>query len=424
MASTLISGGVVIDTSPEPTVIGTADVLVKDGRIAAVGKGLVVEEGTEVIDATGRLVLPGFVDTHRHTWQAGLHGALIDDTLPGYLERVVGGFARRFRPEDVYAGTLAGALECLDSGITTLVDWSHIQHTPDHTDANLEALRASGIRAVFGYAYGGDGGNDGRRAEATRVRGAVNGLVSMAMAAFGPEFGDLEGSLNEWQVARELDVPVTAHMGGHGAENAERGLAFLEQHGVADHPTTYVHANYYTDEHFKRIADHGGTVSVSPVTETELVIGYPITGRARAAGIPASLSGDSVITGGADMFAMMRAAYMLERVRPDGAGLGFTTRDVLRMATIEGAQVAGLGDVVGSLTPGKQADLVLLRTDSLNVAPAHDAIAAATLFADTSAVDTVMVAGRVVKRDGRLVDHDLQTVLENLTTSAAHITAA
>ena len=424
MTSTLISGGVVIDTSPEPTVIGTADVLVRDGRIAAVGPDLTTESGTEVIDATGRLVLPGFVDTHRHTWQAGLHGALIDDTLAGYLDRVIGGFAPRFQPEDVYAGTLAGALECLDSGITTIVDWSHIQHTPGHTDANIAALQAAGIRAVFGYAYGGDGGADGLLAEAKRVRGAVSGLVSMAMAAFGPEFGDLERALNEWRVARELDLPVTAHMGGHGAETAERGLAFLEEHGIADHPTTYVHANYYTDEHLKRIAGHGGTVSVSPVTETELVIGYPITGRALAAGIPTSLSGDSVIAGAADMFGMMRAAYMLERVRPDGAGLGFTTRDVLRLATIEGAQVAGLGDVTGSLTPGKQADLVLLRTDTLNVAPAHDPIAAATLFADTSAVDTVMVAGHVVKRDGRLVDHDLQTVLENLTTSATRITTA
>ncbi|MGK5558359.1 amidohydrolase family protein [Actinomadura kijaniata] len=425
MSSLLISGGVVIDTDPSPTVLGDVDVLVKDGRITAVGPDLAAGPGVEVIDATGLLVLPGFVDTHRHTWQTGIRASLPDGTLSGYADQVLGRLAPRYGPQDVYAGTLAGALECLDSGVTTLVDWAHIQLTPAHTDANVEALRAAGIRAVFGYCYRGDGGVAGLAAEARRVRrehfDSGDGLLSMAMAALGPEFVSAEHALAEWRIARELDLPVTVHL---GVQDAVRGLAFLEEHGLVDRPTTYVHANLYTDEQFGRIADHGGTVSVSPVSETALAIGYPVSGRARKAGIPTALSGDTVVSGGCDMFGMMRAAYLFERARPDGAGLGFTVRDALRMATIEGAEVTGLADVTGSLRPGKQADLVLLRTDALATSPVHDPIAAVVLYADASAVDTVLVGGRIVKRNGRLLHHDPHAVLESLNASAKHLTAA
>ncbi|KAB2341239.1 amidohydrolase family protein [Actinomadura rudentiformis] len=422
MASILLKGGVVIDTDPSPTVLGVSDVLVQDGLIAAVGPDLPGGPGTEVIDASGTFVLPGFVDTHRHTWQAGLRAILPDSTLPVYLEQILYGIAPRFDPRDVHAGVLSGALECLDTGITTLLDWSHIQLTPAHTDANVEALKASGIRSVFGYAYGGRDSLDAMAAEARRVHREhfADDPRSMAIAAFGPEISAERGTA-EWRLARELDLPVTAHMGGHGSESAEQGLAILEREGLLSHPATYVHANFYTDDAFKRIAANGGSVSVTPTSETMLNIGYPPTGRARAAGIPTSLSVDTVTTGPGDMFSVMRAAYMFERVRPDEAGMGFTTRDVLRMATIEGAETLGLADITGSLRPGKQADLIMLRADTLGMASAHDPIAAVVLSADTSSVDTVLVGGRIVKRAGRLLHHDLPAVLAAIAESAARV---
>ncbi|MGC4954142.1 amidohydrolase family protein [Actinomadura citrea] len=424
----LITNGLVIDTAPEPTVLGTADVLVEDGRIAAVGPDLAAPDGAETIDATGHIVMPGFVDTHRHTWQAGIRAALPDGTLPAYLRRVLGEMAPRYRPDDVFAGTLAGSLECLDSGITTLVDWSHIQLSPDHTEANIAALRAAGIRAVFGYCYGGDGDLGALAAETGRVHrehfAAPGGTVTMAMAALGPEIAGDERALAEWRTAREFGLPVTVHMGGHGAESAARGLAFLDAHRLMDHPATYVHANFYTDEDLKRIAGSGGTVSVAPAIEAALDIGAPPTGRARGAGAPTGLGADTVASGPGDMFSVMRAAYVLERGRPDGAGLGFTTADALRTATIEGAEVAGLADVTGSLTPGKQADLLVLRTDTFGLAAAHDPIAAVVLAADTRNVDTVLVGGRVVKRGGVLRGHDVPALLARLSDSAAHVTAA
>ncbi|MFI6733707.1 amidohydrolase family protein [Nonomuraea sp. NPDC050451] len=420
MTSTiLIRNGVVVDTEPEPVVLGEVDVRIEDGLIAEVGPGLPDVPGAEVIDATGRIVLPGFVDTHRHTWQAGIRAVAPDITFDTYLRRVLGELAPRHRPQDIYAGNLAGALECLDAGITTLLDWSHVQFSPDHTDAAVRALGESGIRAVFGYCYGGDSGEltkETRRVHDSLFR--TSGLVTMVVAALGPEIVGEERSLEEWRVAAELGLPVTAHLGGHGPESAERGLAFLEANGLLSTPTTFVHALHYTDEALQRIAAGGGTASLAPVDEMNLGLGYPATGRLRAAGVPTGLGADTVVCAPGDMFSLMRTVHLLERGRPDGAGTGFTTRDALRMATFEGAQVLGLADVIGSLRPGKQADLVLLRTDTLGMAAAHDPIGAVVLNADTSAVDTVLVGGRVVKRDGRLLHHDLAAVLSTLIESA------
>jgi cytosine/adenosine deaminase-related metal-dependent hydrolase len=412
----------VLDTDPLPSVTGHTDVLVEDGLISAVGTGLPSPPGTEVIDATGRIVLPGFVDTHRHTWQATIRAIAPDISFPGYLERVLRGLAPRHRPEDVYAGNLAGALECLNAGITTLLDWSHIQFGPAHTEATVAALRASGIRAVFGYCYGGPDGPEGLAAEGRRVHRAYAGadpLLTLAVAALGPEIAGETVAVHEWRLARDLGLPVTVHMGGHGRESAERGLAFLRENGLFGPGITYVHPNHYTDDELRRIADSGGTASVSPLVEAELGIGHPATGRARAAGVPTGLGADTVTSGPGDMFGLMRAAYTLERAR----GSDVTTRDVLRMATIEGAEVAGLGEVTGSLRAGKQADLVLVRADALATAPAHDPVGALVLSADTGCVDTVLVAGRVVKRDGRLLHHDVPAILASLRESAAHVAA-
>lgn len=404
----IIRGGTAVDT--DPVAARVADVLVEDGRIAAVGPDLATPAGAEVLDATGMLVLPGFVDTHRHTWQAGIRAVGPDISFATYLDLVLGTIAPRYRPEDVYAGTLAGALECLDAGITTVVDWSHIQHTPDRTAAGLDALRAAGIRAVFGYCV-----RHPEVAAAREVLAATGGLVTMAMAPYGPEIVSEEAALREWRVARELDLPVTVHMGGHGADSAARGLDFLQRNGLLGPRTSYAHGNSYSDDALRRIADSGGAISVSPIVEVELGLGAPITGRAVAAGVPTGLGADTVVSGPGDMFSLMRAAYALARLDSD-----FTTRDALRAATVDGARTAGLDDV-GTLRVGNHADLVLLRTDLPGVAPANDPVGAIVLSMDTSAVDTVMVGGRVVKRHGRL-DRDVPAVLATLAASATHVT--
>jgi cytosine/adenosine deaminase-related metal-dependent hydrolase len=406
----IIRGGTAVDT--DPVTVRAADVLVVNGRIAAVGPDLPAPGGAEVIDATGMLVLPGFVDAHRHTWQAAIRAVGPDLTFPGYLELVLNTLAPRFEPADVHAGTLAGALECLDAGITTVLDWSHIQHTPAHTDAALDALRAAGIRAVFGYCV-----SDPDVTEARRVLAGTGGLVTMAMAPFGPEIVTGEQAVREWEVARELDLPVTVHMGGHGAASADRGLDFLRRNGFLGPRTNYAHGNSYSDDALAVIADSGGTLSVSPVVEAELGLGAPVTARAVAAGVPTGLGADTVVSGPGDMFSLMRSTYAFARLES-----GFTTRDALRAATVEGAKAAGIDDL-GSLRTGNHADLVLLRTDLPGVAPAHDPVGAVVLSMDTRAVDTVLVGGRVVKRRGRLVDTDMTKVLAALAESAERVVA-
>jgi cytosine/adenosine deaminase-related metal-dependent hydrolase len=417
----LLRGGTVID--PERALDARADVLIENKRIASVGAELPHPPDTEIIDATDRLVLPGFVDTHRHTWQAGIRAIAPDVEFAGYLSRILGELAPRYSPEDVHAGTLAGALECLEGGITTLVDWSHIQRTPAHTAAAVEALDRSGIRALFGYCYGGGGGPSELLAEGHRVHRehftSPGELLSMIVAPWGPEIVPGEVAMAEWRLARELDLPVSVHMGGHGPQSAARGLEFLSGNALVTENTTFIHANHYTDEQLKLISDAGGSISVSPFIEIELGIGLPVTGRARSAGLATGLGADTVTSGPGDMFSLMRSAYMMERSRP---GSSFSTRDALRMATIEGARVVGLDPLIGSLTPGKQADVILLRTDSLGMGAAHDPIGATVLSADTGTVDTVIVAGRVVKRDGRLLHHDLKPILDDLRTSAARLT--
>jgi cytosine/adenosine deaminase-related metal-dependent hydrolase len=407
----IIRGGTVVDTDPVQAQV--ADVLVEGGRISVVGPGLPAPDGAEVVDAAGMLVLPGFVDTHRHTWQAGLRAFAPDISLGAYLELVFGGVGPRYQPDDVHTGTLAGALECLDAGITTVVDWNHIQHTPDHTAAGLDALKTAGIRAVFGYCV-----TKPDVGAARRVLDSTGGLVTMAMAPLGPEILDEDAALAEWRVARELDLPVTVHMGARGAESAARGLDFLKRNGFLGPRTSYAHGNDYTDEQLKVIADSGGAISVSPIVEMELDIGAPVTSRARAAGVPTGLGADTVMSGPGDMFSLMRADYAHARL----ARQGFTTRDALRAATVEGARVAALDDL-GTLTPGAHADLVLLRTDLPGVAPVHDPVASVVLSMDTRAVDTVIVGGRIVKRDGRLLAGNVTSLLTDLTESAARVTA-
>lgn len=418
--ATVIKNGIVVDTEPETAVLGQLDVRVEDGRISEVRAGI-DEPGAEVIDATGMIVLPGFVDTHRHTWQAGLRAYGVDMLFRDYLREVVQGAVPRLRPQDLYLGTLAGALECLDGGTTTLMDWSLQASTPEHARETARALHESGIRAVLGYSGpNGDGYADAAREAYEQLPG---GTVTMAIAAQGPEFAGEERSRAEWAIARELGLRVTVHLGGGDPESGERALRFLHDEGLLAVPTLIVHANSFGDEAFKLIAANGGAVSVTPIDELTLGIGHPVTGRARAAGAPAGLGADAVICTSGDMFSLMRAAHMLERNRPDGAGHGFSAKDALRMATIEGAEALGLGDDVGSLRPGKLADLVLIRTTTPGMAGTHDPIGAVVMHAGVADVDTVLVGGRVVKRGGALIGHDVPELAGRLRESAAAVLA-
>ncbi|MFJ8112012.1 amidohydrolase family protein [Streptomyces sp. NPDC096132] len=415
----LIRNGQVIDTEPQPYARPHTDVMIEDGRIIAVGADLSAE-GATVIDATDRIVLPGFVDTHRHVWQSALRGAAVDVDLGTYLG-ILAQCGPRFRPGDVYTATLAGALECLDSGITTQLDYSHISYSPEHADAAIDALRTAGLRAVYGYGTpvtGGGSLDDVRRIRTERLADD-NALVTMAYAPLGPSFTPVEVVAGEWQVADELDLRVTFHVAATPV-NAQP-ITALHDAGLLREKILYVHGNTLGDDELKLIADSGAAASAAPGAEAMLGNNSPVAGRLKRLGVTTGLGVDAVTSAPGDMFSLMRAALLAGQIADSPR---MTCGDVLRMATLGGAEALGLADRTGSLRPGKQADLVLLRLDHLNTLTAErDPIAAVVTAAHPHNVDTVLVAGQVVKSDSRLVRADLGRVAQDLRSTAAAVAA-
>jgi cytosine/adenosine deaminase-related metal-dependent hydrolase len=425
---TLVRGGTVISVDRAIGDLPRGDVLLEDGRISAVAERIDAP-GAEVLDAAGMLVLPGFVDTHRHTWQALFRGIGADWTFAEYGRAMHGVLRPLHRPEDVLAGTLLGRLEALHSGVTTLLDWCHCTDTPAHGDAALEALRQAPGRSVF--CYGAGVVTDGPvAAELARMRGAVpgdDGLVTMAAGLRGPQRTSIETTAADVAAARELGLRVSVHAHVRaGATRGRRPVAAMGEHGLLDDRTTIVHGNGLDDDELAMLADAGCSVSISPDVELKMGFGWPETGRMLAAGIRPTLSIDDCPSAGGDMFSTMRTALGVQRGLDAARGRqpSLTTRDVVEFATVDGARALGLGDRTGSITPGKQADLVLLRTDDLTLFPANHPVGAILSAGHPGLVDTVLVAGKVVKRDGALVGVDLDELRERALRSRARIAAA
>ncbi|GLW63820.1 cytosine deaminase [Actinomadura rubrobrunea] len=400
----------------------SGDVLVEDDAIAEVAPR--IDADAEVIDVAGRIVIPGFVDTHRHTWETAIRGVAPDATLDDYFVEILDTFAPVYTPEDVYASNLAGALECLNAGITTLVDWSHINNTPEHADAAVRGLQEAGIRAQYAYGSANTSladywfesklvipADDVRRVRSTYFS-SDDGLLTMALAARGPGFCTDDVVRAEWALARELALPITVHVAMGRQAGRFDMVKRLDGLGLLGPDTTYIHCCHLSDEEWRLVADTGGTVSVAPQVEMQMGHGWPPVMKALEHGLRPSLSVDVVTTVPGDMFTQIRAAFAADRARVNAAcweadtpvpDTMLTARRMLEIATINGAHVAGLEARTGSLTPGKQADIVVLDATGINTAPVHDAAAAVALCADVSNVETVIVGGVVRKRDGRLL---------------------
>ncbi|MEU8197193.1 amidohydrolase family protein [Microbispora amethystogenes] len=401
----VVTGGHVLSMDPAVP-DGPADVVVRDGVIVSVGPAAEISPRARVVDAAGCVVLPGLVDTHRHTWQSALRHIGLDWSLTDYLGAAFLGLGPNFRPEDVYAGTLVGALGALECGITTLVDWSHIQNTPAHGDAAVAALRDSGIRGVFAYGWPqtdalswvGEHSDAELPADVRRIRDVLHddgARVTMALAARGPEMSAPSATRRDLLLARELGLRVTMHVGRAGSVDRLHG------EGLLDETVTLVHASAVGDDELKLAADAGTTASVAPFIEMTMPgLGSPATGRLLRAGVVTGLGADTEIATSGDMFTQMRAALAHHRFTGDGAPL--TAGRLLRMATADGAAVAGLGAVTGSLTPGKRADLVVVDAGTPATAPVLDHLASVVLAAHPGLVRTVVCDGVLVKHDGVL----------------------
>ncbi|HJR92499.1 MAG TPA: amidohydrolase family protein [Acidimicrobiia bacterium] len=426
----LIKGGTVLTLDPALGDLTPGDVLIENERILQIAPSLEVDHA-EVIDATGMIVMPGFVDTHRHIWEGLLRNIGTDVPLEGrtsYISFVLHKLAPAFRPEDAYVGNLVSSLGAIDAGITTLLDWSHIQASPSHTDAVVQALRDSGMRAVFAYGFPWWGKWEERQPSwfvraATEHFATRDQLLTLALAAPGPEFVDFEIARDHWKLAREAGARISTHVGvgsyGQDAKVQEMGEA-----GLLGPDTTYIHCTTLNDTEIQMIVDTGGTVSLASPVEMMMGHGMPPIQKFLDRGLRPSLSVDVETNVPADMFNQMRSVLGLQRTLAAGQDKApASMREILEYATVEGARANGLDDKVGTLTPGKQADIVLLRTDRLNVTPLHDPVAAVVAGMDSGNVDTVIIAGRVMKQGGKLLHVDWSSVRKMVTESRDYVIA-
>jgi 5-methylthioadenosine/S-adenosylhomocysteine deaminase len=426
----LIKNAIVLSQDPAIGELPDADILIEGDTISAVRPGIAAD-GAEVIDAKGDIVIPGFIDTHRHTWETSIRTSAPDYTLGAYFSAILDKFAPNYRPEDVHAANLWGSLECINAGITTLVDWSHIMNTAAHADAAINGLQESGIRSVFAFGFpntsiqawwfGPDWAGSVERIDgdlARKIRkerlSDDRGLVTMALATRGTNFCKPDVVRYEWELAKELGINITVHVAMDRFGYTKMQLRGLKDLDLLYPNTTYIHSSHLLDDEWQMVADSGGNVSLAPQIEMQMGHGWAPAAKAAKMGIPIGLSSDVATTASADQFTQMHAVFASERARRhqetwdenldgtiDTPDL-ITSRQVLRWATIDGARVAGVADWTGSITPGKKADLVIIDTNAVNVSPVIDAVGAVVCAADTANVKTVLVNGKVLKKDFKL----------------------
>jgi 5-methylthioadenosine/S-adenosylhomocysteine deaminase len=400
-------------------VIEGGDVLVTGDTITAVGPALSVPNDSVEVDASGGILMPGMVDTHRHMWQTALRGLGADWTLTQYFVFYYLSWGKIFRPEDIAAGNRLAAIEAVDSGVTTTVDWSHGLQTIGHGEAAMDALRRSPGRYVL--AYGNLLGAPWEWTNSADFRSFVDRTATDDMQglqlAFDVTADPAFPEKGAFEAARELGLRVTTHAGVWGATNDD-SIRLMWENGFMTPDVTYVHAATLTEDSYQRIAATGGTASVSTESEQSAGQGYPPTWALRKHGIPVSLSMDTSVWWSADLFSAMRATLSADRSREhlEAHARGETVvnnklraEEVVRWATVGGATALGLADRIGSVTPGKRADLVLLKNEgSPAMYPILHPYGTVVYQAGRGDVHTVLVNGQVVKSDGALVGADVR----------------
>jgi len=413
-------------------VIANGDVLVIGETIAEVGTKLKVPDGTVEIDATGGLLTPGFIDTHRHMWQTALRGYGGDWALSQYFVFYYLQHGEVFRPEDIYAGNLLSALESVDTGVTTTLDWSHALRTPEYADAAVKAFDEIPGRFVLGY--GNYLGAPWEWTASPEFQKWVknfksNDMLSLEIAFDVPDSEDFPEKA-AFQYARDNGLRVTTHAGVWGA-TTDVGINHMFDAGMMTDQVTYVHSASLSPESYQKIAATGGTVSVATESEQSAGQGYPSTWEIRKYGIPASLSMDTSVWWSADYFSAMRATLSSDRSRDhlEAHRKGDTVavnrmraEDVIWMATMGGAKALGMEDKIGSITKGKKADLLLIKNDqSPAMTPILNPNAHVVYQANTADIHSVMVNGRMLKYDGTRIGLDIAPARDAVAASVEYV---
>ena len=462
----VIRGGSVMSMDPKVGDFVQADVLVEGKKILAVGPNLGASGA--VIDARGRIVMPGFIDTHHHQFETALRSFLADGVLINdgsgspsgsltYYENILLKFATVYRPQDVYINELFGGLSQLDDGVTTTHDVSQIHHTPQHSDAAIQALFDTGRRAAFGYFEGAGEGSVVHTPgyaypqDAIRIKqrwfSSTDQLVSMIMG--GEVYLGDPSTQASWTIGRQLGLQIAAHvLSPFGITPILDALAINQggsNHNIGIGPDNlFIHMTGQSDMGWKAVHDRGAQVSIAFPIEMNMRHGKPPILKMQSLGMEPSLSVDVECTMTADFFTQMRVAMNMQRMTVNQMILEqgnfyppnqwptpspslpplLTTRDVLRYATMNGAKALRLDSKVGSLTPGKEADIIILDATRINVAPLNHVPGAVVSLMDRTNVETVIVAGKVRKWKGQLLDVDLPHLRRQLEASRDYVFSA
>ena len=473
----IIRGGAVMSMDQQVGDFPKADVLVEGKTIKAVGLNLHAGGAAE-IDARGKIVMPGFIDTHHHQFETVLRSFLADGILINdgsntpsgnttYYEFILQKFAPVYRPQDVYINELFGGLSQLDAGVTTVHDISQIHHSPDHSDAAIQALFDTGRRAALGYFEGAFTTNPDYAypQDAFRIKdkwfSSSDQLVHMIMG--GEVYLGAPTYSQSWKIGRQLGLQIAAHiLSPFGIRPILDQLAAGQGGLLGDNlglgsDNLFIHMTGMSDDGWQGVHDAGAQVSIAFPIEMNMRHGMPPILKMQSLGMEPSLSVDVECTMTADFFTQMRACMNMQRVLvnqmvldqgfppnpvdwglppaaaanpwpfgpyPNGIPALLTTRDVLRYATMNGAKALRLDGKVGSLTPGKEADIVILDAEAINVAPLNQVPGAVVSLMDRTNVETVIVAGKVRKWKGNLLDVDIPRLRRQLESSRDHVFAA
>ena len=442
MKKTLIRGATIV-TMDQQGDLFDADILIVGSEIQEIAPRINVT-ADQIIQGSGYVVIPGLINAHMHTWQTALRSVASNWTLLEYFQKMHSGLAKVFTPEDLYIATKMGALNQINCGTTTLIDWCHNNKTPEHNDAAIKGLIESGIRAVFFHGTPKPEPKEGEtpfwelphpRKELERLVSTYGGddLMTIGTAILGPHYSTLDVALHDFMMAKELNITASMHQGGGPARTPE-GWKILEEKGLLGPAINIVHGHALSDTQLKRFCDLGMTFSATAESEMTQGHGHPLTGRLRDFGKAPSLGVDLESVCGGEMFIQARIALGIQRsldnvdYRQKHGTIPSTstisTREALRWITIEGARVIGQLDRLGTLKAGKQADLVMIRCGDLNMQPMNDPVSAVIMQTSLANIDNVMIAGEWKKKNGQLVDVDLKSQIEALNVSAKKITRA
>jgi 5-methylthioadenosine/S-adenosylhomocysteine deaminase len=427
---TLLRGGTLLTLDRSGADRGgefVGDLLIEGSRIESIAPRISVDPAScDVIDVAGKIVCPGFVDTHRHLWQSPFRYLGADWLIAHYAKAMWGMAGPIYTPQDLHDSILLGLRDALNAGVTQIFDWNHNVISPEHADATVAAHRESGARVIFGYGQGtpvwaemldpsigtsrGMPSEDLRRVR-SQYYASNESLLTLAMAARGPEVSPMNVVRAEAAQARDLGLRSSIHI-GNGAWAHIRPVRMMHEAGLLGGDLTWVHCNTLSDEELAFIADSGGTASIAPELELHMGHGHPAISRLLKVGVRPSLSVDTCTNVSGDLFAIMRATLSVARGDSNAAIIDtgvmptevvLSTLDVLDFATLQGARANGLDHSTGTLTRGKKADIVVIDTNAPNLIPLNYAAGACVMGAHPGNVEMVFVDGRFAKRGGELV---------------------